>query len=728
MCLYSLFASKWSHTDKPVIIFNGKSITWTELEQMVKQTATILKTLDVQPGDVIALQMPKSIEFQATVLAALAMGVTVVPLNPQYTNDEITFALTDSAAQFAVLLAPVSHAPCVVWTVQALQEQIHKSPALDTTTLPTPTPDSLAFLCYTSGTTGRPKAAMIRHENIHHTLQALHQAWQWSETDTLLHVLPMFHIHGLFVAQFGAFFAGATSIWLERFEPKLVIKKLQNLQNGVFMGVPTHYYRLLNEMGDQTLTLPNMRLFTSGSAPLPAPIHVKIQQKFGHRILERYGMTEIGIVLSNPYDEARIAGTVGHPLPGMDAKICDRNGIELPRGEIGELYIKGPSVMQGYLNRPKATTQAIVDGWMRTGDVSMQEPNGYFKIIGRNNDMIISGGLNIYPREIEKRLLEHPEVTAAAVVGIPDDDFGERVVAAIETKSINLDSQKLIQFTQETLARYKCPKIIRTIDALPRNAMGKVQKHLLRKSWPLYEEESWSPPLKRALLHFIHEQTRKDGTPVAAFDFDNTCIAGDIGEAVLLEIQRLKGMDLLSPYQQMCAEQGKRIGYIWCAAQCEGYTKDEIFSITRGQFTEAVKRGQISPRPGITALIRCLNNHSWDVRICTASAEVIVQAISESVGIPTENVIGMKLQTDPEGRLVGEVLEPATVYEGKAEAVLNQTGAYPTLAAGDSDTDFEMINAARFGIVIDRGQPKLRALADDKRVWMQTNWTTLSME
>lgn len=726
--LYSLFASKWARTEKPVIIFNDQSITWAELEAKVMQVLFLFEELDLGLGDVIALQMPKCVEFQATLLAALASGVTIVPLNPQYTEDEVTYALSDSAAKFAILTTPLDHSTCTVWTIDRLREGIHQSPQLDNAMRPGPPPDSLAFLCYTSGTTGRPKAAMIRHENIRHTLQALHETWQWSESDTLLHVLPMFHIHGLFVAQFGAFFAGATSIWLDRFDPKLVLEHLQTISNGVFMGVPTHYYRLLTEIGNQTFTLPNMRLFTSGSAPLPAPVHDKIHSAFGHKILERYGMTEVGIVLSNPYMATRVPGTVGHPLPGIDARVCDEKGTELPRGEIGELRIKGPSVMQGYLNRPKATAEALVGGWMRTGDVAIHQPDGYFKILGRNNDMIISGGLNVYPREIEKRLLEHPNVTAVAVIGVPDPDFGEQVVAVVESNESDVNSIDLIQFAQKTLAKYKCPKVIVPIPDIPRNAMGKVQKHLLRKSWPLYIDTSWSSPLKTALLRFIHDQTRKDSTPVAAFDFDNTCIAGDIGEAVLLEIQRQQKRDLLSPYQRLCAEEGKRIGYVWCAEQCAGYTEEEIFRLTRQQFRDAMDRGQISVRSGITSLIQCLKAHGWDVRICTASAEVIVQAISEEVGIPSEDVIGMKLPKDPSGRLLVGVLEPATVYEGKAEAILQSVGTTPTLAAGDSDTDYEMIDAAQFGIVIDRGQPKLRALADDKRVWMQTDWSTLSME
>ena len=234
-------------------------------------------------------------------------------LNPQYTEDEVRFALTDSNARLAILASPCTHAPCEVWTLSTLSERLNSASLHNIQEAPPPPPESLAFLCYTSGTTGRPKGAMIRHQNIQHTLQALHNAWHWTESDTLLHVLPMFHIHGLFVAQFGALFAGATSIWLDRFEPKTVLDQLRKITNGVFMGVP-HIISAYSRAWRGHDILPNMRLFTSGSAP-PGRYPRQGSFRSGHRILERYGMTEVGIVLSNPYTGSRIAGTVGHPLP-----------------------------------------------------------------------------------------------------------------------------------------------------------------------------------------------------------------------------------------------------------------------------------------------------------------------------------------------------------------------------------------------------------------------------
>jgi malonyl-CoA/methylmalonyl-CoA synthetase len=458
---------------------DGSALTYRALCAGVDSAVGMLNELALQRGDVLAIQANRGIPLITTILGALQSGVTVLPLNVQYTASELRFFIKDASAK-VVILQP-----------QHLMELAHTAPVvLDATTLPrllsvatphkspTPTPNTLAFIIYTSGTTGRPKGAMIRHGNLNATLLALHTAWGWRTSDRLLHVLPLTHIHGLFVALFGALYAGATVFLAKSFDAHKALTAIETHKITMFMGVPTHYHRLLGATTRPDLS--TMRLFTSGSAPLPAKAHADFSDQFGHMILERYGMTEVGIVLSNSLTSKRIAGSVGKPLPGVTVRIVDKLGKIVPDGQVGQLQIRGASVIDGYLGLPDATAKAIVDGWMNSGDLATQA-QGIYRIVGRATDMVISGGLNVYPREIETALLRLSEIAEAAVVGFPDSDFGERVVAFIvATPDTVLDSSAIFSHIKNNLAPHKRPKAVYRLKEFPRNTMGKVKKNELR--------------------------------------------------------------------------------------------------------------------------------------------------------------------------------------------------------------------------------------------------------
>ncbi|MFK7929068.1 MAG: GNAT family N-acetyltransferase [Myxococcota bacterium] len=486
MSWYQRMRSSWM-PDKTAIVTTDTTLTYAELHARVERAAGWLAEQGARPGDVVALQMPRGLPFLELHLGALASGVVTLPLNPAYTPSEVDFYLRDSRAVLAVLpKGAVAGDPDVTRVVAVgagLRDALNDSTAHR---LPSDVPaDTTAMVLYTSGTTGRAKGAVLSHGNLQATVEALHGAWGWSSDDVLVHALPLFHVHGLFVAQHGALRAGATTHWMDRFDAANALDTLVGCKGTVFMGVPTFYNRLLNLPVESTWNLDHVRLFTSGSAPLPAIDHERFQARFGHRILERYGMTEVGIVLSNPLHGERRAGTVGFPLPGVSIRVVDEETRRLcPPSQVGEIEIRGPSVFSGYLRLPERTSEVLVDGWMRSGDLGRIDEDGYISIVGRSKDMILSGGLNVYPSEVEARLRSHQAVRAAAVVGASEPDLGERVVASVVLKDeATVRPIDLIQWCRSTLAPYKCPKSIRYIDALPRNAMGKVQKSALRSSW-----------------------------------------------------------------------------------------------------------------------------------------------------------------------------------------------------------------------------------------------------
>ncbi len=460
MSVYSRLTESWVQPDKVALSF-GIDVRYGELRFRIAEREAQLAARGVAPGHVVAIQLPRSLELLETFLAVLKMGAVALPMNTAYTASETRFIIRDSGA--------VLH-------------------LCDGASQPLPTPKTLpsdvAVLCYTSGTTGRPKGAMLTHDNLAACIGGLHQAWQWSPQDVLVHALPLYHVHGLFVAQLGALWAGATTYLMRRFDAASTLRAMVDRRATIFMGVPTFYRRFLKLPESAVdLDLSAMRLFTSGSAPLPAEVHQAFRDRFGHRILERYGMTEVGIVLSNPVNGERRPGAVGFPLPGVLARVVDAETDDvLPPDGIGEIQIGGPSVFAGYLGLPDKTDQALTtDRWMRTGDLGLVDDDGYFHVVGRAKDLVISGGLNIYPREIETVLLQHPAVDEAAVVGIADPDWGEIVVALLVGDATQADA--LQSWTRQRLAGYKCPKQIRWAEALPRNAMAKVQKNRIREQW-----------------------------------------------------------------------------------------------------------------------------------------------------------------------------------------------------------------------------------------------------
>ena len=472
MSVYRQLHDRWNPSS-PALQYKSLTLDYAELNARVEQAAGWLVSQGLSRGDVLMLQSHRSVSFVTVHLAALALGVTTLPLNPSYTVEELSFYRADSAAKLAVLLSggdlDAADLPAALSAARPVR-------------LPDGVPGDLpAVLCYTSGTTGRPKGAVITHDNLLGCVRALHEAWQWQRADVLLHALPLFHIHGLFVAQHGALYAGASTMWMERFEAAEALRLLPSC--SVFMGVPTFYHRFLAQ--EQTCDLSGLRLMTSGSAPLPAQVHAAFEARFGARILERYGMTEAGIVLSNPFDGERRPGAVGFPLPGYAVRLVDpETGQQVAPGAVGEIHIRGPGVISRYLNLPQQTAAAFCDGWLVSGDLARRDDDGYVHIVGRAKDLIISGGLNVYPVEVERVLLRHPDVSAVAVVGLPDPEWGERVVAGvIAAPGASPDPEALIAYARAHLAPYKCPRAVRLVEEFPRNAMGKVQKARLRTAW-----------------------------------------------------------------------------------------------------------------------------------------------------------------------------------------------------------------------------------------------------
>ncbi len=485
--LISEIAAK--HADKPAIIFADKTWTYRDCDRQVQSYAAHLDRLGIKKGDRVAVQLPKCIEFLFCHLAILAIGAIALPLNPDYRPEEIVYFLTDSGSALLVTNRELLH------KLRSAIQHLTELKILLTEELLPPTEvilpeyaaggDDLAMICYTSGTTGRCKGAAISHRNLIANLRALHQAWEWSDRDILLHVLPLFHVHGLNVAALGCLYAGATMIMVEKFEPKRVWATLGSSNCTLFMGVPTIYQRLINEWEklEPQPDLQKMRLFVSGSAPLSDQQFYQFENMTGFRILERYGMTETGMNASNHIDpEHRKAKSVGFPLAGVEIRIVNPDGNDVAIAEVGEVWISGEHVFQGYWQMQDKTAESFTDRWFHTGDLGFQDPDDHNRLylVGRAKELIITGGFNVYPKEIENMLESHEAVKEAAVLGIPDTDFGEKVVAAIAIQdAINITPEELIAHCKSRLAAYKCPKQIFFVAELPRNAMGKIQKNIL---------------------------------------------------------------------------------------------------------------------------------------------------------------------------------------------------------------------------------------------------------
>jgi malonyl-CoA/methylmalonyl-CoA synthetase len=451
---------------------DGLSLTYGELFTRSGRAANALVELGVEPGDRVAAQIDKSPDMIVVMLACLRAGAVLLPLNTAYTLAELEYFLSD-ARPALVLCRPTALEPLR---------------ALEFETVPR-AGDDLAAILYTSGTTGRSKGAMLTHDNLASNALALIEIWRFTSADVLIHALPVFHTHGLFVATNVALLSGATMIFLPRFDADAIVAALPRATS--LMGVPTFYVRLVEHEGVTRESIAHMRLFVSGSAPLLAETHAAWSAKTGHAILERYGMTETNMITSNPYDGERRAGTVGFPLPGVGLRIADaETGRALTQGEIGVIEVKGPNVFKGYWLMPEKTAEEFrADGFFITGDLARIDERGYVHIVGRAKDLIISGGFNVYPIEIEAEIDALEGVIESAVIGLPHPDFGEGVTAVVVTAPGALLSETAVIATlEQRLARYKLPKRVFFVDALPRNAMGKVQKKALRDAHEgLYE-------------------------------------------------------------------------------------------------------------------------------------------------------------------------------------------------------------------------------------------------
>ncbi|MCP5151430.1 MAG: malonyl-CoA synthase [Chromatiales bacterium] len=475
-----------------VITPEGVSYTYADVDRVSARYASLLVGLGLTKGDRVAVQVEKSPEALFLYLACLRAGLAYLPLNTAYPEAELDYFIED-AEPGAVVCRPESEAMVQglaarrgVANVLTLggdgggslaERAANQSESFETVPC---AEEDLAAILYTSGTTGRPKGAMLSHLNLSSNAITLHRVWGFRDGDVLLHALPLFHTHGLFVACHCALLNASTMYLCPRFDADVVMRLLP--RSTVFMGVPTFYTRLLArpEFGAEQCS--GMRLFVSGSAPLLTQTFEEFQARTGHTILERYGMTECGMSTSNPLDGARKAGTVGLPLPGVSLRVVDESGKALGPGEVGGIEFTGPNVFRGYWRRPEKTAEDFTaDGYFRSGDMGVLDEDGYVSIVGRSKDLIISGGFNVYPKEVERCIDDLDGVVESAVVGVSDADFGERVTAVVVAPDGHgLSEDGVIAALKTRLAGYKVPKRVFFVDELPRNAMGKVQKNVLR--------------------------------------------------------------------------------------------------------------------------------------------------------------------------------------------------------------------------------------------------------
>jgi malonyl-CoA/methylmalonyl-CoA synthetase len=483
-------------TNAPEEIFmitEDRTITRGEFLRGSRRIAQRLGDLELDPGSRVMVQVEKSAEAVMLYVACLQSGLVLVPLNTTYTPNEVGYFLSNAQPDLLVCAPENLHTAgelarqCGVIHVETLGPDANGTLVEELSSAPERTDviqrsvDDLAAILYTSGTTGRPKGAMLSHGNLASNSRTLSAAWKFSSGDRLIHALPIFHTHGLFVACNVTMTAGASMHFLPRFDADLLIDLMAD--STVLMGVPTFYSRLLQSQRLDRESTGHMRLFVSGSAPLQVDTHSAFLTRTGHAILERYGMTETNMNTSNPYDGKRKAGTVGPALPGIEIRIVDReSGKALPHGEPGMVEVRGPNVFQGYWRMPEKTASEFrPDGYFITGDLGVIDPDGYLQIVGRDKDLVISGGLNVYPREVEQALEELPEILESAVIGLPHPDLGEAVTAVVVLHTdAEISSTRIDEHLAGRIARYKQPKRILTVESFPRNAMGKIKKNELR--------------------------------------------------------------------------------------------------------------------------------------------------------------------------------------------------------------------------------------------------------
>jgi malonyl-CoA/methylmalonyl-CoA synthetase len=476
---------------------SGRLITYGDVVSLSARMANALTALGLEPGDRVAVQVEKSPEALILYLACLRAAAVYLPLNTAYTLSELEYFVGDAEPKIfiaspekASLVTPMTTRLGVAVTETlgtdgasgSLMERARDADAAFSDSHASP--DDLAAILYTSGTTGRSKGAMLSHANLGSNAAALKECWRFTSEDVLLHALPIFHTHGLFVASNVILSAGASMIFLPKLDPDEVFRLLPGATT--MMGVPTFYVRLLQDKRLTREATQHMRLFVSGSAPLLEETHREWRARTGHAILERYGMTETNMNTSNPYDGDRVPGSVGFPLPGVSLRITDpKTGVALPEGEIGMIEVKGPNVFSGYWRMPrKSKAEFRAGGYFVTGDLGRVDEHGYVFIMGRDKDVIISGGYNVYPKEVESEIDALPDIVESAVVGVAHKDLGECVIAAaVPMKGAQLSEEAIKASLREKLANYKLPKRIVFVEELPRNAMGKVQKNILRETY-----------------------------------------------------------------------------------------------------------------------------------------------------------------------------------------------------------------------------------------------------
>ncbi|MGD8326572.1 MAG: AMP-binding protein [Sphingomonadales bacterium] len=475
--LYCMFkALVDQHLSPALQLEDGHKLSYAQLDKLAAQMSAALKAQNVKPGDRVAVQVTKTAEALALYLACLRCGAIYLPMNTAYTADEVHYILSD-AEPALFIHDPATHheAPCPTLSLDATGT----GSLIDALSVADPdifdaAADDIAAILYTSGTTGRPKGAMLSHENLSSNAKTLSETWHFSTQDVLLHTLPIFHAHGLFVAANIAFLMGIEMLFLQNFDAEKVVKYLPRA--SVYMGVPTHYTRLLKCDAFTKDCARHMRLFVSGSAPLLPESFKAFEERTGHQILERYGMTETVMNCSNPYEGPRLPGSVGPALPGIEARLADKDG------DVGVLQVRGPNVFKGYWRKPDITKESFTeDGFFITGDLAQMDDDGRVWLVGRAKDMIISGGFNVYPLEIEEQLNAQAGVDEAAVIGVPHDDFGEAVIAVYTGSGAKEDVLK--EALRSRLASYKLPKRFLHVNALPRNTMGKVEKAKLRAQY-----------------------------------------------------------------------------------------------------------------------------------------------------------------------------------------------------------------------------------------------------
>ena len=500
--LFDLIRARIPSADAPfALVDDGRRYTYADMLDVSARFAATLVALGVKPGDRVAVQVEKSIEALMLYLGAVRAGAVFLPLNTAYTPAEIKYFLGD--AEPALFVCDPAKAEALkpyaekagarletlgVWrshdvSAGTLADKVLAAPVEDFSDVERG-PDDLAAILYTSGTTGRSKGAMLSHDNLASNALSLVDYWRFSKDDVLLHALPIFHTHGLFVATNTILFAGASMILLPKFDPDAVFRHLP--QATAMMGVPTFYVRLLQDERLTPASTAHMRLFVSGSAPLLAETHREWRERTCHAILERYGMTETNMNTSNPYDGHRVAGTVGFPLPRVECRVVDpETGRELARDEIGMIEVRGPNVFKGYWRNPEKTKAEFrEDGFFITGDLGKIDSAGYVHIVGRGKDLIITGGYNVYPKEVEAEIDEMPGVIESAVIGCPHPDFGEGVTAVVVAKpGSDVTAKGIAAALEQRLAKFKLPKQVFVVEELPRNTMGKVQKNLLREQY-----------------------------------------------------------------------------------------------------------------------------------------------------------------------------------------------------------------------------------------------------